>query len=98
MSGYELDKRDCDALRYIIDNFESNIINMTINIDKWSIGKTKEAMNKIVEKDEQILSKANMIMKKCSCDIQLMKPKERVRHERQIGLKAIIQKAQAKWD
>jgi len=98
MSGCELDKQDCNTLRYIIDNFESNIINMTINVDKWSIGKTKEAMNKILEKDEQILSKSNMIMKKCSCDIQLMKPKERVRHERQVGLKAIMQRVQAKWD
>ena len=98
MSGCELDKKDCDALRRIINNFESNIIDMTINVDKWTTGEAKEKLNKILEKDEQILSKANIVMKKCSCDVQLMKAKERVRHEKLTGLRALIQKKQEEWE
>lgn len=97
MSRCELDKQDCDALRHVIDNFESDIIDMTINVDKWTTGKSKDVMNKILEKDEKILTKANIIMKKCNCDVQLMKPKERVRHERLTGLKALMMKKQEEW-
>lgn len=98
ISQCELDKKDCDALRHVIDSFEVDIINMGISIDNMSTGKTKEKLNKILEKDEQVLLKANTIMKKCSCDVQLMKPKERIRHEKLTGLKALIQKKQEEWE
>lgn len=97
ISKCELNKQDCNSLRHIINNFESNIIDMTINVDKWTTGKAKEKLNKILEKDEQVLLKANIIMKKCSCDVQLMKPKERKRHEKLTGLKALMLKKQEEW-
>lgn len=97
ISECKLNKNDCMSLRHIIDNFEAEIINMTSNIDDMTTGKTKEKFNILLEKDEQILKDANYIMKKCSCDVQLMKPKERKRHKKLTGLKALMQKKQEEW-